>query len=131
MKQRQKNNNPKTEKKKKKKNGSTTAGSGNLQNNCLSFFLKKKIIIIIIESRVLNLDLLHQMKNKAKDLQAYWVILTEKVQVTYLKIFFLFFLKRKPKKMKSCNNSVVDTSGHKQKECIVWTESNITIRAKN
>lgn len=32
---------------------------------------KKKIIIIIIESRVLNLDLLHQMKNKAKDLQAY------------------------------------------------------------
>lgn len=35
------------------------------------FFLKKKIIIIIIESGVLNLDLLHQMKNKAKDLQAY------------------------------------------------------------
>lgn len=56
-----------------------------------SFFKKKKIIIIIIESGVLNLDLLHQMKNKAKDLQAYWVILTEKVQVTYLKIFFLFF----------------------------------------
>lgn len=52
---------------------------------------KKKIIIIIIESRELNLDLLHQMKNKAKDLQAYWVILTEKVQVTYLKIFFIFF----------------------------------------
>lgn len=56
-----------------------------------SFKKKKKIIIIIIESGVLNLDLLHQMKNKAKDLQAYWVILTEKVQVTYLKIFFLFF----------------------------------------
>lgn len=56
-----------------------------------SFLKKKKIIIIIIESGVLNLDLLHQMKNKAKDLQAYWVILTEKVQVTYLKIFFLFF----------------------------------------
>lgn len=26
------------------------------------------------------------MKDKAKDLQAYWVILTEIVQVTYLKI---------------------------------------------
>lgn len=67
------------------------------------------------------------MKNKAKDLQAYWVTLTEMVQVTYLKI-------KKGNKtnlcMKSCKNSVVDTSGHKHRECIVWTKSNITIRAK-
>lgn len=52
---------------------------------------------------------------------------TERVQVTYLKV-------KKGNKtnlcMKGCRNSVVDTSGHKHRECIIWTKSIITIRAK-
>lgn len=57
------------------------------------------------------------------------VILTEMVQVTYLKIT----IKKGNKTnlcMKGCKDSVVDTSGHKHRECIVWTKSIITTRAK-
>lgn len=51
---------------------------------------------------------------------------TGRVQVTYLKFFFFFFLEKANLRMKGCkkkrkrkNNSVVDTSGHKHRECIL------------
>lgn len=91
----------------------------------------KKIIcpffLVIIRSKR-GVKFASQWKIKPKLYNAYWVILREMVQVTYLKI------KNKKKGnirnlcLKGCKNSVVDTSGRKHRECIVWQKSIITIK---
>lgn len=68
------------------------------------------------------------MKSKAKDLQACYLNRNGSSHI------FEDNNKKKGNKtnlcMKGCKDSVVDTSGHKHRECIVWTKSIITTRAK-
>lgn len=100
------------------KKGSVNAGCGNLQwKKKMSFF----ILLSAVNSRVLQRR-------------------TGRVQVTHLKFccWFFCFLEKANLCMKGCkkrkrrrrNSSVVDTSGHKHRECILWTKSIITKEGK-
>lgn len=118
----------KIKQKTKQNNDSITAGSGKFTKILFVLFFS-----FTWEQKVLKFGrTASQWKIKPKIYKHYRVILTEMVQVTYWKIFSL---KKKETRqtyvcMKGCKNSVVDTSGHKHRECIVWTKSIITIRAK-
>lgn len=92
----------------REKKGSIVAGSGNLQK-FLSFFL------FILRAFKFGRAAEKNRKSSSHIFKG----LKKQTKQTYVW--------RAVKKKK---NSVVDTSGHKHRECILWTKSIITIRAK-
>ena len=70
----------KTPPKKQKNNGSITAGFWKFTKMCLSFSYRERKKVKVKFGRTASQ---WKKNNKAEDLQAYWYILTEMVQVTY------------------------------------------------